>query len=380
MSNLSNKEKKRPDSEQNNSKPALYELDQNMKVLKDDNTGINWYSPMDAPFTVSGLAWFAKDRTYRRLPVNPDVSIPPAVSYLADCTSGGHVRFRTNSKEVYVRVKLKAPSSMYHMAPTGECGMDAYIGEPGKWIHAGTAKFTAGSLEYESRIFQADSTQVRSFMLNMPLYQGVEELHIGLEDGASVMPPLPYDSPSPVVLYGTSITQGGCASRPGMSYTNILSRRINLEFINLGFSGNGKGEPELAELCAQITNPACFVIDYEANSQGTENYRKSLPVFIKTYRQKHPDVPILLMSRITYGTEPLQSEVLEGRLERKQLQEELVRELNEAGDHRLYFFDGSELLGTDPGEATVDGVHPTDLGFKLMADGLEPVFRRILGI
>ncbi|WP_339270859.1 SGNH/GDSL hydrolase family protein [Paenibacillus sp. FSL K6-1330] len=360
-------------------KVSPYQLDQNMKI---ENHGADeriWYSPQRGPFQVSGFGWFHTERIYRRLPSVPDVYIRPEVDALANCTSGGQIRFRTNSRSVSVRVRLTAGSGMYHMPPTGECGVDAYIGGPGHWLHAGTARFQAGQVEYESSIFDSGTSEARSFLLNMPLYQGVEEIWIGLEPGAEVWAPESYDSSKKVIVYGTSITQGGCASRPGMSYTNILSRRFHLEFINLGFSGNGKGESELAILAAQIPEPACLVIDYEGNAGSTESYRQTLPLYIETYRKVHPEVPIILISRIRHGAESFKPEILEGRLARKKFQMDLIRQLTEAGDHNLTFVDGSDWLGDDPGETTVDGVHPTDLGFKLMADRLEPVLRQVIG-
>ncbi|MEK4976699.1 SGNH/GDSL hydrolase family protein [Bacillus sp. FSL K6-6540] len=368
---------------QNNSpepeKASPFLLDQNMKIDHAEADEWLWYSPLEEPFRVSGFAWFDTERIYRRLPAVPEVPVRPEVDTLANCTSGGQISFRTDSRNVSVRVRLTAGSGMYHMPPTGECGVDAYIGGPGEWKYAGTARFQPGQAEYESSLFTVEDRKARSFLLNMPLYQGVEEIWIGMEPGAEVLSPEPYDSSARVVIYGTSITQGGCASRPGMSYTNILSRRLHLEFINLGFSGNGKGEPELAELAAQISEPACLVIDYEANCGGTEAYRQTLPRYIETYRKFHPEVPIILVSRIPHGAESFMPEFREGRLERKKFQLELIRELTEAGDHNLTFVDGSDWLGDDPGETTVDGVHPTDLGFKLMADRLEPVLRQVIG-
>lgn len=363
------------DSEKLTSSP-LYQLDRNMSIGSPLSDRLQWHSPLEAPFLVAGFGWFQAERLYRRLPAVPDVPVRPEVDALSNCTSGGQIRFRTDSRTVSVRVRLTSGSGMYHMPPTGECGMDAYIGGPGRWIHAGTASFKPGQEEYESSLFTCEDAEERSFMLNMPLYQGVRELWIGLEPGAKVWAPEPYDSSKKVILYGTSITQGGCASRPGMSYPNILSRHIHLEFINLGFSGNGKGEPELAMLASQISDPACFVIDYEANCGGTEEYRHTLPGFIKTYREAHPDVPIILVSRIPHGAESFKPEIREGRLARLKFQSELVAERNKAGDRHIVFVDGSDLLGDDPGEAMVDGVHPTDLGFQRIADGLLPVIRQ----
>ncbi|WP_245640199.1 SGNH/GDSL hydrolase family protein [Paenibacillus dakarensis] len=363
---------------QNRDVVSPHELDQNMKINSVVTDGLTWYSPLEEPFRISGLAWMKEDRVYRRLPVAPDYPIPAPVDRLADCTSGGQIHFRTNSSSITVRVSLAAGSSMYHMPATGECGMDVYYGGPGSWLFAGTASFQPGIEEYESRLFQCNNNEMRSFILNMPLYRGVKEIWIGVEPDAEVLPPDAYDSDKRIIVYGTSITQGGCAARPGMSYTNILSRRIHQEFINLGFSGNGKGEPELAHLITQIDNPECFIIDYEANSGGTEPYRKSLPVFIEILREAYPNVPIILVSRFPYAAEAFKPELLQERLERRDFQIELVEKLKEAGDQRLTFVDGASLISSRTDEATVDGVHPTDFGFMQMADNLEPVLRRVL--
>ncbi|WJH35520.1 hypothetical protein N6H14_05760 [Paenibacillus sp. CC-CFT747] len=164
-----------------------------------------------------------------------------------------------------------------------------------------------------------------------------------------------------------------------MAYPNILSRRIPLEFINLGFSGNGKGEPEVAEIVSKIEDPACMVIDYEGNCVSTELFRKTLPEFIRIYREAHPVTPILVVSRIRYAREELTPHLYETRMERKRLEKSLVNELREQGDLNLYFFDGSGSLGDgDYFECTVDGTHPTDLGFLRMADALEPVLKTLL--
>lgn len=354
----------------------VLQLDENMKV-EGNSGGFEWYSPLEAPFQIAGFAWLQEDHVYRRLPLQPDFPIREAVDTLANCTSGGQIRFRTNSSKVSVRIRLTNKTGMYHMAPTGEGGVDAYIGAVGEQIYAGTAGFVPTNQEYEGKLFADLPRELRQVTLNLPLYQGVTECWVGVEPGATIESPIPYESEQRVIVYGTSITQGGCATRPGMTYTNILSRRLNLEFINLGFSGNGKGEPEMAQVIAQISNPACLILDYEANTD-TELYTTTLPPFIQFYREQHPHVPILIISRVPYGLEPLYPEFAEGRMERRKFQSELVHSLREAGDSQIYFVDGSNLLGPNPADATVDGVHPTDLGFMYMADGLEPILKQIL--
>ncbi|MGO4276553.1 SGNH/GDSL hydrolase family protein, partial [Paenibacillus sp. TAF58] len=168
-------------------------------------------------------------------------------------------------------------ANMYHMTATGQCGFDCYIGGPGEQLYYSTTVYDHTLAEYEAVIFKDMAREYRIMTLNFPLYQGVEEVWIGLDQEAQIDPPQPYDSSKKIIVYGTSITQGGCASRPGMAYTNILSRRFNREFLNLGFSGNGKGEPELAQILSDIPDPACLILDYEANCVSTEMLQTTLP-------------------------------------------------------------------------------------------------------
>ena len=217
--------------------------------------------------------------------------------------------------------------------------------------------------------------------LNFPLYSGVESVEIGVEAKSEVTASPAYTHNSRIIFYGTSITQGGCANRPGMAYTNILSRRFPYEIINLGFSGNGKGEPEVATIISKIPDPACLVLDYEANVTDPADMRRTLPAFIDIFRHEHPHVPILVLSKIRYSKERFDQRFLNIRLEMKQIQEETVEARRRQGDSLIYFGDGSEFLGADDyEECTVDGVHPTDLGFLRMADAITPLLHQILNV
>jgi len=211
-----------------------------------------------------------------------------------------------------------------------------------------------------------------------PLYTGVLEVQIGLDPEAAVEAPGPRALPGRVVVYGTSITQGGCASRPGMCYTNILARRLNMEFINLGFSGSGQGEPEVARLVAQVSEPRLFVMDYEANCGDPDRMRRTLPEFVDIVRGNHPGLPVLVISQIQNPLSTYSEPFLRSSERLRQIQRGFVEARREAGDKAIYFFDASGVLGEDFDECTVDGVHPTDLGFLRMACGFEPVFREIL--
>lgn len=358
---------------------ASEKLDKNFQAAPTPGlAGLQWHCPKDGPFRLAGFAWLATDRAYRRMPVSPAEPIPAAVDQLANATAGGQIRFRTDSTQVAVRVRLAGIANMTHMPATGQCGFDVYLGEPGKQAYYFTSKYDRTQQCYEVLMCDLERGPTYSITLNFPLYQGVESVEVGLEPGKTILPPLPYASSKRVIVYGTSITQGGCASRPGMCYTNILSRRINQEFINLGFSGNGKGEPEMARIIASIPNPGLFVLDYEANAMGLENLSRTLPEFIRILRAAHPTVPILAVSKIPYATEVWHANAVEARLRSRDFQRKTVDDLRSAGDANIHFLDGGTLLGEGWEECTVDSVHPNDLGFSRMAASLEPVIKEIL--
>ncbi|WP_449537907.1 SGNH/GDSL hydrolase family protein [Ferdinandcohnia sp. Marseille-Q9671] len=334
--------------------------------------GIRWYDPKEGPFRISGFAWFEKEERYRRLPSKPDYGLPTAVDELANNTSGGQIRFRTNASKLVIKVKLTAIAGMGHMPASGQCGFDVYVGEPGQQQYYASAYPAVHEQSYERVIWEVnDKEHEREVTLNFPLYVGVEEVLIGTNQDAIIDMPTPFLSDKRVIFYGTSITQGGCASRPGMSYTNILSRRINLEFINLGFSGSGKGEQEVALTIREIDRPACFVLDYEANAT-LEQYKATLVPFIETLREYHPDVPMIIVSRIRFAQDEVTG--YNEQQERREYSKTTVEKMQQQGDQHISFIDGSTLLGDHWHECTVDGIHPNDLGFMEMANRMESAF------
>lgn len=352
--------------------------DSKMSTTKDDGEELEWHDPADSSFRLHGFPWFEQDRIYRRMPLKPVVDLPEAVDGLAWHTSGGQVHFRSNTRRISVRVKLRGKFVMDHMPHTGMSGCDLYIGPTGQKRYYHTARPGTDATEYTSRIFQHAEPERRDFTLNMPLYNGVDELSIGLEPGCNVEAPLPYDDDRSVVIYGTSITHGGCASRPGLSYPNIISRNLNVPLVNLGFSGSGRAESEVARVIAGVPDPLIFMIDCEANCGGKGYYEERLPAFIDILRAAHANVEILVVSRIPNVTEGVQLHVREGREARVAFQKGLVEERRAAGDEHIHFLDGSDLLGPDGHEGTVDTTHPNDLGFWHMAQGITPVLDRLI--
>jgi len=241
-------------------------LDPNMSLKNADTDGIRWFDPRVAPFELSGFEWISEEGVYRRLPVHPDWEIRDAVDQLANHTAGGQIRFNSDCKRIVIKVELREKSGMYHMPATGQSGFDLYIKENGEQRYFRTARFSADSIRYRAELFTSVEKKMRTFTLNFPLYNGVNLVWIGLEQGSSVETPPAFKQAGKVVVYGTSITQGGCVGRPGMAYTNILSRLLDMQFVNLGFSGNGRGEPALAHLITQISVTRCIILDYEANA------------------------------------------------------------------------------------------------------------------
>ncbi|MCF6268961.1 MAG: SGNH/GDSL hydrolase family protein [Melioribacteraceae bacterium] len=333
-----------------------------------DNDIIVWHDPREEPFGLVGFEWIEEDSVYRRLPVNPNWEIIEAVDRLSNKTAGGQVRFRTDSKVIFIKVVLEKKSSMSRMSASGQSAFDLYITENGIKRYLKTAGFSSDSVRYTSRLFSSDETKLRDFTLNFPLYNGVKSLYIGLEQDSKIDKPLLFSNVNKFVIYGTSITQGGYVSRPGMAYSNIISRKLDAQFVNLGFAGNGRGEPELAHLINEISDVGFIILDYEANANHT--IQKNINPFIDILREKHSTTPILIMSKTRYTAAQEGSEMYKTLMSNRDFQKKMVEERKAKGDDNIYFIDGSEIYGNDYFECTVDGKHPNDLGAYKIADAL----------
>jgi hypothetical protein len=338
-----------------------------------------WLGPAQAPLQLCGFAWYTVDRVFRRLPLRPPKPFRKPVVDLAANTAGGQIRFRTDSNRVVVEAHLHGSAKFDHMAPTGQCGFDAYAGDPRRERprFCRVTRFNASEPAYECELGGFLDRTLRTITINFPLYEGVRAVRIGLDADARVQPPPPFRTRQRVVVYGTSITQGGCASRPGMAYTNILSRWLNVEFINLGFSGNGQGDPEVAEVMSLIPRVGCLVLDYEGNV-GLDGMKETLEPFIRILRTRHRRTPILVLSCIPFSCDLTPMTGKRDMEAMRKIQRETVTRLRRGGDRNVHFLSGANLLGPQADEGTVDGVHPTDLGFFRMAERLEPILRRLL--
>ena len=333
---------------------------------KADDSGLVWVDAGEPPLELTGFFWYQKDKKFRRLPMDMDPAVSEAVKSLSWHTAGGKLRFRSNSKRVVVRVRLQNNTIMPHMARTGSNGFDLYVGSPGSEVYYNTTKSI--EQQYDYTLFKHSEPAMRTITINFPLYKGVDSLQIGIEKGSRLQPPEPLKKY--VAVYGTSITQGGCAARPGMAWTNIVSRRMQRHFYNYGFSGSGKGEPVMAELLGTL-DPAMYILVFQSNAGKA--YIANLKNFIAILRKKHPETPIVVISTFF---RPRSAESYYLNIARQQ--HKVVEEFRKAGDKNIYSIDGSATMDPYRYEATVDGTHPTDLGFMLKANFIQKVIEPLL--
>lgn len=354
--------------------PKTVDYDELMRARGIDRDGMRWMSLDTPPLRASGMAFRKPGEPLRRMPL--DGRFPDAVNFLASHTSGVQLAFRSDTTNVAVRVKLVNDSKMDHMPRVGSSGFDLYIGEPKRRFYAGSSRFPFNADEYSGKLNQhpLPAGVTREFLVDFPLYSGVESFELGIDADASLEAPSPWDDPRPVVVYGTSITQGGCASRPGMSWTNILSRKWNLPVLNFGFSGSGKGEVAVISQLAAVENPRLYVLDYEPNA-GLDGIKATLEGALDILRAAHPETPIAVVSSSRFNSEIAASGNLMERAEMFEqgvaFQRGTVERRRAAGDRKLVFIDGGMPYG-DWHEYTVDGVHFTDLGFMRAAEYLAP--------
>lgn len=334
----------------------------------------NWQWQAAPELDIRGKGWDETSSPFARFPARAEDVVRTAVWNLSQDTSGLYIEFSTDAPSLRARWSpLKENLAMNHMAATGVSGLDLYVRHEGEWRFLAVGR-PKSFPDNETSFFKNIPAETREFRLYFPLYNGLKSLELGVPAGHELTV-LPASDLKPIVFYGTSILQGGCASRPGMSYTSILGRRFDWPVLNLGFSGNGKGEPEVAELIADI-DPALFVLDPLPNI-SSDVVAERLETFVQILRKKHPETPILLVESVTYPSAFLiQSRGDRVRESNAHLKEAFDR-LVQAGDKNLYYHTTENLLGDD-GEDTVDGVHPTDLGFLRMANGLEPNLLQIL--
>ena len=345
----------------------ISKIDKNFKIeTKIEREGLKFYDVDQAPFKVCGV--YRDGDHYVRMPADVAKSVSDGVYGLHTHTAGGRVRFVTNSPYVAISVKVNNAYKMPHFTFTGSIGCDMFSGTR----YIGTiVPPTNVTTEYEG-VINVPFDDEREYTINMPLYSGVDKIYIGIKDGSVLKAAPDYEIATPIVYYGSSVTQGGCASRPGNAYQNIISRELDADFTNLGFSGSARAEDEIANYIATLDMSA-FVYDYEYNAGTFEHYKNTHERMFKIIREKNPDLPIIMVSRPKYYLTPN---------ERRFFEEVLMVTYNNAvaaGDKNVYYVDGQTFFPPEMREmALVDNVHPTDVGFLCMARVIGNKLKEIL--
>ena len=328
----------------------------------------------DARLTVDGLAWWKETQpSLQRLPERLKPTIPGKVWRLAQSPAGVRIRFRTDS----VLLGIEAKTGPYKVAPSpalGLIGIDLYVN--GRY-HGSTLPEKEDGLINKSWA-TGKNPEMRDITLYLPIGTPTLIQSITLDPGAKVEPARAYSNPKPIVYYGSSITQGAQTSNPGMAFPCVLGRWLDMDFINLGFSGNGKGEPALAHAVAEI-DAACFVLDYWANPTPKE-FSDTLPGFVDIIRAKHPTTPIIIPSPYYNPSESFGSRMGEYQVEKRKFAPEFVEKRRAAGDANIHHVDGFSLISPDQADALSDARHANSYGMFLYARGLEPHLRKVLNL
>lgn len=324
----------------------IKKIDKNMDDSKNSASSQVKYVDLNNEY-LRGVAFY---NGFKRLGVNDFVS--EKVNVLQKHTSGLNITFKTNSSFIKVKALLDGPSYMAHMTATGTIGFDLYVQIDGRFIFLNTTKINKA--DYDIVLVDNLPREERVYRLYFPLYQSVKEAHLGLDSMATIK--FIKEKQERVVIYGTSITQGGCATRPGMSYTNILDRNLPYEIINLGFSGSAHLEMEMADILNRI-DCKHLILEVEANNTKDDLVHK-LPVFLEKLQAKS----IFLISHFPYTMSLIEAQTKETLDFLRDFQSKMMK---------VTFIDGNALLCELGYEDTVDGVHLTDLGFYVLANKLK---------
>lgn len=336
---------------------------------------LKWVDMKDYP--LYGTVAKGQSVNYVRIPDSLKADMRKDLYNLADNTAGMYIRFASDASAIGAKWKSTRKFNMNHMTATGIRGMDLYTLDNGKWTTVGSARPSFNSHNTTTMVITDMEPRMREYMMYLPLYDGIDSIYVGVDSLASVVMPR-VDSPKaqkPIVMYGTSILQGGCATRPGMAHTSIISRMLDRQVINLGFSGNAKLDMDIARLIGQ-TPASVIVVDALPNVKQEELEERMRP-FIAEIRKYQPVTPIIMVESPIFPLMRFNTETFATITAKNAALRKIFDELTATGDKNLTYYYGKDVLG-DCVEATVDNYHFTDLGFTIFANNLAPVIRALM--
>ncbi len=327
------------------------------------------YDIKDAPLSVHGAPFWEEEKTLRRLPEKLMEELPN-LSFFGRRCPGARVRFKTNSKNIRIRFELEKAEHDAGMSLFACLAANILVGD-GKY---GDFMGMICPPHYDETI--ADGTlqksgKMENVTIHLPRNEIIKSFEIYIDDEAVILPADPYKYKKPVVYYGSSITEGGCCCNIINAYTSILSRHLNFDYINLGFSGNARGEQQMADYIKGL-DMSVFVFDYDHNADSPEHLESTHEPFFKIIREANPELPVIMMTRP-------KNNYNEEEKKRREIVKRTYQNAVDSGDKNVYFIDGETFFGkADGNSCLIDGLHPNDLGFHRMAEKIEPLMKEIL--
>ena len=336
---------------------------------------VDWYQLPCEGFAIYGVVPEKDGILSRRMPCQIAEKVSVGVLRQSGYGVGGRILFATDSSFVALKVEYGAGSVPTVCNHCFSYGFDLYQFDQ-KDVFVGACRPVAG-FDYHRAEYKVDTKsngQMTCYTLNMPHFSEIKKLSVGLEKGCKLGKPKQYRNAKPVVFYGSSITHGAAAGRPGNTYENFISQKYNMNYVNLGFSGNAKGEATMARYIAGLDMDA-FVCDYDHNAPNAKHLSDTHYPFYEIIREKHPGIPYIMISKPDYFANPKVND------KRRSVIIDSYRKAVAAGDRNVYFIDGERLFDGDFYEScTSDGCHPNDLGFYRMAEKIGTVLAQVLGM
>ena len=346
----------------------ISKIDRNFAAARESTAdGMRFYELPHPAFALYGV--YFDGECFRRLPQDIADATNEGVGTLCRHTAGGRVRFATDARKITLRISYPYLSKMGHMTLAGQAGF-ALLEENGECSKL--VKMFVPPIDANSGFSMSFDLfgEMKNYILHFPLYNPVSTLTVGLNEDAALCAGLAYRDIKPILYYGSSITQGGCASRPDTAYQNVIALWNNIDFLNLGFSGSARGEATMVEYLAGI-DCSLFVCDYDHNAPTLAHLEATHYPLYERFRAAHPDTPILLVTRPDFYFERCDDR------KREAIVRKTYSRARAAGDKNVHFLAGRSFFTEDRYLCTVDGAHPTDRGFYLMAKKIYRAMRKI---
>lgn len=343
--------------------------------VTDENT--DWYSVTAQTSDIHAAVFEENGLLTRRIPLEIAKTVSDGVMGQSGYGAGVRLLFSTDSPSISLRVEYSGGYVATVCNQVLSFGFDLY-----KWDNHGGYEYCntfrpADGFDFkkeEFKVYNGNNGEMTCYVLNMPHFTGVKKLDIGIESGSHMGKGMSYRNDKPVVFYGSSITHGAAAGRPGNTYENFISQEYNLDYVNLGFAGNAKGEPEMAKYISGL-DMCMFVCDYDHNAPDLKHLEDTHFAFYEIIRANNPDIPYIMISKPDFFTNPVEN------AKRRDVIKASFEKAKAAGDKNVYFIDGETLFdGKFYKSCTSDGCHPNDLGFYRMAEKIGGVIAKILNL